>query len=163
MAFQETPESGKSQGVPEIILVKSSGVFLHIRKSPESVENFVMAFRGFPGIPGKPGEPAHSWLFQAFSWLFRICKKSSENQEFYPRIPGSFLQGPEAYSRKRGNIILSTKNNSLHGTLFLPLVKEQRFKLGLFNDGKGVINNRQKLLKRNYCHFNSKMVCYEVT
>ena len=67
LAFQETPESRKSQGVPEIILVKSSGVFLHIRKSPESVENFVMAFRAFPGIPGEPGEPGHSWLFQAFS------------------------------------------------------------------------------------------------
>ena len=162
LAFQETPKSRKSQEVPEIILVKSSGGFLHIRKSPESVENFVMAFRAFPGIPGKPGEPGHSWLFQAFSWLFRICKKASKTKNFTPEFRAPFCRGLE-HIKKNSNIILSTKNNSFHGTLFLPLVKEQRFKLGLFNDGKGVINNRQKLLKRNYCHFNSKIACYEAT
>ena len=29
--------------------------FLHIRKSPVGVENFLMAFWAIPGIPGEPG------------------------------------------------------------------------------------------------------------
>ena len=41
--------------------------FLHLRQSPESVENCLLAFRAFPGIPGKPGEHGHSWIFPPFS------------------------------------------------------------------------------------------------
>ena len=37
--------------------------FLHLRESPESVENCLLAFQAFPGIPGKPGEHGHSWIF----------------------------------------------------------------------------------------------------
>ena len=68
--------------------------FLHIRKSPESVENFLLAFRTFPVIPGKPGELGRSWLFRAISYIFCMCKLPRiEARNFTPGILGSFLQG----------------------------------------------------------------------
>ena len=100
------------------------------------------------------------------SWLSGLFQEFLENQES-PDTPGFSRLFPSfsAFAKKlrKPRILPQNSGLLLHGTLFLPLVKEQRFKLGLFNDGKGVINNRQKLLKRNYCHFNSKIACYEAT
>ena len=53
-AFQETPESRKNQDVPEIIPVRSSGLFFAHKEKPGKRENFLLIFPGF------------SWLFQAF-------------------------------------------------------------------------------------------------
>ena len=57
LAFPGNPAIKGESRVPD----KSQKVkaFLHLRQSPESVENCLLAFRAFPGIPGKPGEHGH--------------------------------------------------------------------------------------------------------
>lgn len=65
--------------------------FLHIRKSRESMENFLLAFRAFPRIPGKPGELGHSWLFC-------MCKNAQDwSQKFYPGNSGLLFAGKAPY------------------------------------------------------------------
>ena len=116
-------------------------------------------FQEFLENQESPDTPGFSRLFPGFSTFAKKLGKPN----ILPQNSGLLFAGAWSIFKKTAILYSLQKNNSLHGTLFLPLVKEQRFKLGLFNDGKGVINNRQKLLKRNYCHFNSKMVCCEAT
>ena len=67
--------------------------FLHISKSPESMEIFFWFFQAFPGFPGNPGikeEPGcasnhSSQKLRAFPYV----QKSQESQEFDPAIPGN--------------------------------------------------------------------------
>ena len=56
-AFQETPESRKNQDVPEIIPVRSSGLFFAHKEKPGKRGNFLLIFPGFPGNPGIKEEP----------------------------------------------------------------------------------------------------------
>ena len=93
-----------------------------IKEEPGSARNHSsQKLRGFfaykekPGKRGKfchgfPGFSRNSWktrrartllAFPGFFLAFPHLQKSFENQEFYPRIPGSFLQGPGAYSKKQ--------------------------------------------------------------
>ena len=86
-----------------------------IKEEPGSARNHSsQKLRGFfahkekPGKRGKfchgfPGFSRNSWKTRRARTLlaFPHLQKILENQEFYPRIPGSFLQGPGAYSRKQ--------------------------------------------------------------
>ena len=101
LAFQETPGSRKSQGVPEIILVKSSGGFFALKENPGKRGKFCHGFPGFSRNSWKTRRAPTLLAFPGFLLAFPHLQKSLENQTFYPRIPGSFLRGPGAYSRKQ--------------------------------------------------------------
>ena len=58
LAFPGNPRIKEESRVPD--QRQKVKAFLHLRKSLESVENCLLAFRDFPGIPGKPGEHGHS-------------------------------------------------------------------------------------------------------
>ena len=60
LAFPGNPGIKEESKVPD--QSQKVKAFLHLRKSPERVENCLLAFRAFPRIPGKPGEHGHSWL-----------------------------------------------------------------------------------------------------
>ena len=68
-------------GVPEIIHIKSSRLFLHISSSTKSVENFLLAFPGFSKFLENQESldtPVFPGLFPGFS----ACAKKARN----PRI-----------------------------------------------------------------------------
>lgn len=64
LAFPGNPGIKEESRVPD--QSQKVKAFLHLRQSPESVENCLLAFRAFPGIPGKPGEHGHSWISHLF-------------------------------------------------------------------------------------------------
>ena len=56
--------------------------FLHLRQSPESVENCLLAFRAFPRIPGKSRSVHAPLAFQEF------VEKTGKPEDNFPHFPG---------------------------------------------------------------------------
>ena len=89
-AFQETPESRKNQYVPEIIPVRSSGLFFAHKEKPGKRGNFLLIFPGFLGNPGIKEEPgcASNLSGQTLRAFLHIRKSPESEEIFFPGSPG---------------------------------------------------------------------------
>ena len=89
LAFPGNPGIKEESRVPD--QSQKVKAFLHLRESPESVENCFLAFQAFPGIPGKARGAWTLLDFPTFFLAFPYVQKILQSQEFSAKIdPGEF-------------------------------------------------------------------------